>query len=182
MMTALDHYTRTSAFFDARIGGVGQEQWDAPCPTCPKWTVTDLVSHVVGNHHHMLAAVGQQHTDPAPGDDLAAAWAAAHEAMLATLADPQAAGNEVGSPFGRVPFQELIGRLLSSDTLFHAWDLARATGQDDVLDPDACEQVLVSMAPISDFVRAPGRFADPITPPAGADAQTRLLCFGGRRA
>lgn len=70
---------------------------------------------------------------------------------------------------------------MSGDTLFHAWDLARATGQDENLDPAACEHVLTVLGPLDAGIRGPGWFADKIEPPAGADPQTRLLCFGGRR-
>lgn len=138
-----------------------------------------LVTHVIGNHHHMLGTLGEQHADDPADLDLPAAWVQARASVLAALSDPATAARVVTAPFGQVPFSELIGGLLSGDTLFHMWDLARAIGQDDRLDPAACEQVLAAMTPLDAGIRGPGRFADKIEPPAGADAQTRLLCFGG---
>ena len=37
------------------------------------------------------------------------------------------------------------------------------------------------LQPNDEMLRGPGAFADKIEPPDGADAQTRLLCFVGRR-
>ena len=34
----------------------------------------------------------------------------------------------------------------------HTWDLARATGQDDRLDPDFCAALLAGMEPMEDAI------------------------------
>ena len=73
-----------------------------------------------------------------------------------------------------------MGRLVSADTLVHTWDLARATGQDESLDPQTAAKVLEFLTPIDESVHYPGGFAAKIDPPPGADMQTRLLNFTGR--
>ncbi len=97
------------------------------------------------------------------------------------LADDTVASQEVDSPFGKRTFAELAGGLLCGDTLFHTWDLARATGQDETLDEAACARALAEMEPMDQGMRRSGMFGPAIDPPADADVQTRLLCFGGRR-
>ncbi len=64
----------------------------------------------------------------------------------------------------------------------HTWDLARATGQDERLDPEGVSTALTFLVPIDEAIRRPGGFAAKIDPPAGADEQTRLLNFCGRSA
>jgi hypothetical protein len=82
--------------------------------------------------------------------------------------------------FGEQTFESLIGRLVCSDTLIHTWDLARSTGQDEVLDPDAVAKAFESLAPLDDAIRRPGGFAPKIAPAPGANAQIRFLNFCGR--
>src|SRR5690242_1403439 len=92
------------------------------------------------------------------------------------------AGRDQGQGMGgEQPFEDLAGTIMCSDTLIHTWDLARATGQDDRLDPEGVTAAHAFLTPNDDMLRGPGAFAAKIEPPADADAQTKLLCFVGRR-
>jgi uncharacterized protein (TIGR03086 family) len=82
--------------------------------------------------------------------------------------------------FGEQTFESLVGRLLCTDTLVHSWDLARATGQDEQLDPAAVAASAELLTPIDEAIRRPGGFAPKIDPPGDADEQTQFLCFCGR--
>ena len=62
----------------------------------------------------------------------------------------------------------------------HTWDLARATGQDDRLDPDFCALLLAGMEPLEEVIRSSGQYGPRVEVPADADVQTRLLGFIGR--
>jgi hypothetical protein len=62
----------------------------------------------------------------------------------------------------------------------HSWDLARATGQDDTLDPERCAMMLEGMQPFDDALRASGQYGRRVEVDADADPQTRLLAFIGR--
>ena len=62
----------------------------------------------------------------------------------------------------------------------HTWDLARATGQDDTLDPEVCAAMLAGMEPIEDVMRGSGQYGARVDVPDDADVQTRMLGFIGR--
>lgn len=181
MTGSTDRYATISDGFEARLLGVGAEQWDPTVPSCPEWTVRELVTHVLGTHKTILAAAGTSFPTQADSEPISR-FAQARETAIDVLSDPATADARVESPLGEVTFSQLADTLLSGDTLFHTWDLAHATGQDENLDEAACRDVLDALAPYDDGIRAPGFFAEKITPPSDADAQTTLLCFGGRRS
>ena len=64
----------------------------------------------------------------------------------------------------------------------HNWDLAQAAGVDDTLDPEAVHEVFEAVKPMDGPMRQSGTFGPRLDPPEGADEQTQLLAFLGRRA
>jgi hypothetical protein len=96
------------------------------------------------------------------------------------LDDEARASKLMTGMFGEQTFESLVGRLVCSDTLIHTWDLARATGQVETLDPGAVSKARESLTPLDDAIRRPGGFGARITPSPGADAQTQFLNFCGR--
>jgi uncharacterized protein (TIGR03086 family) len=67
------------------------------------------------------------------------------------------------------------------DVLVHTWDLARATGLDDTLDPDEVHRFLTAMEPMDEMMRKGTAFGDRIDVADNADEQTRLIAFTGRQ-
>jgi len=65
---------------------------------------------------------------------------------------------------------------------FHAWDLARATGQDDTLDPGAVTLLLPWTEANADLLTASGMFGSQIDAGPDAPDDVRLLGLLGRRA
>jgi hypothetical protein len=80
----------------------------------------------------------------------------------------------VSTRFGDKPSKDLASRMICSDTLVHAWDVARATRQDEQLDDRAVEIAWLWMEPASDRLRASGAFGPAVPPAEGADTQTQL--------
>ena len=62
----------------------------------------------------------------------------------------------------------------------HTWDLARATGQDDTLDPERCAAMLAGMEQMEDAIRGSGQYGPRFPVAEDADVQARLLGFIGR--
>jgi uncharacterized protein (TIGR03086 family) len=182
MAEVADRYAAVAADFTARVRGVGGH-WSAPSP-CEGWTARDVVAHVISSHRAALAEVEDPGSEEGPvgnHGDITAAWHSASEALNAALADPSKASRVIANPLGDMPFEALVGRLLCADTVIHTWDLARATGQDERLDAAAVEAAFDLLLPLDGQVRQPGLFGPEIEPPPGADRQTELLCFLGRR-
>src|SRR5207249_2919090 len=69
---------------------------------------------------------------------------------------------------------------LSQDVLVHAWDLARAVGADDRLDPAMCERYLRRLPDDADALAASGMYDRPVGVAADADPQSTLLARLGR--
>lgn len=134
---------------------------------------------MVNTHRRVL---GSQSGGPVPGveEGLSAAWQEATAAMTDALADPERAGSEVKTRAGSQRFDEMVGQLVCADTLVHTWDLARASGQDERLDPGATERAFADLTPLDAAIRVPGGFGPAITPDKGADLQTRFVNFCGR--
>jgi uncharacterized protein (TIGR03086 family) len=108
------------------------------------------------------------------------AWAAARDIVQADLEDPERAGTEYEGFFGPSTFEGSVDRILAGDVLVHTWDLARATGQDEQLPGDEVARGLDAFKSMGEAVRTAGVFGPAVEPPAGADPQTRFLCFTGR--
>jgi uncharacterized protein (TIGR03086 family) len=73
--------------------------------------------------------------------------------------------------------------IVTGDVFTHTWDLARATGQDETLDPDQVRRMMAGLRSMPDeALRSGGMFGPAIEVPDDADEQTRFLAFLGRRA
>lgn len=182
MSETLDRYKRVANGFGERLSGVKPEQWSGRTP-CSDWDVRELVDHVVTTHMRVVASLGgDDQSEIDSSRNVASRWIVASGAVIASLDDAERASKTVRGMFGEQSFELLVSRLLCADTLFHTWDLARATGQDERLDPDAVDKAFEFLEPLDDAIRKPGGFSEKIDAPVGADAQTRLLYFGGRVA
>jgi len=173
-------YGTIAAGFTDRLVSIDPEQWSARTP-CPDWSVRDLVVHVINTQCRVMTRFDDiVPVEVEPDGDLLTQWQAVSGAVTEAVGDDTRAATVVGGMFGEQPFESLVGRMVCTDLLVHTWDLARATGQDERLDPGAVSSAEAFLASIDDNIRVPGGFADKITPSPQADAQTRFLNFAGR--
>ena len=106
----------------------------------PGWDVRALVRHVVEEElwappllaGATIAEVGDRFAGDQLGDDPLGAFERAHAAALTAV--DEAPDRDVHLSFGDTPRAEYTLQL-AADHLVHAWDLARAVGEDDTLDP-----------------------------------------------
>jgi uncharacterized protein (TIGR03086 family) len=120
---------------------------------------------------------------PSVDDDPAAAWLALRAALQGALDDPSVADRARDTPMGEKTFADAFGLIATPDVLIHTWDLARATGLDEVLDPDEVHRMAQGIDEIDDqAMRQSGHFGPRVEVPADADDQTRLLAWMGRRS
>jgi uncharacterized protein (TIGR03086 family) len=182
MTEIADRYRRLSDSFATTLAGVTDDQWEGPTP-CEEWSVRDLVRHAVDTQGMFLGFMGREvGAIPRVDDDPVAAWDAARAVVQADLDDPERAGGEFTGFFGTTTFEAAVDRFLNSDLVIHRWDLARATGQDEAINPADAERVLEGARAFGDAFRSPGACGPEIPVPDDADLQTRLLGFYGRAA
>lgn len=173
-------YATVADGFGRSVDAVGADQWAASTP-CSEWTVRDLVAHVVDVHQRMLAKVGAEPAPGSRGSDLPAQWRAVRRAVVDVLGDETRASELVTGPVGEQPFESLVDGLVCADTLVHTWDLARATGQGERLDPGAVVNAMEFLVSLGDGMRdGEETFGAELESELDADAQTRLLNFCGR--
>jgi uncharacterized protein (TIGR03086 family) len=176
-----DHHRRVAARFSTSVYGVGA-RWDDPTPVAG-WVVRDVVRHLLEWFPAFLASGCDVRLPPGPSvdDDPVGAWEAHNFAVQAVLDDPATSAKVLSNPhLGEVPLPEAIDRFYTADVFMHTWDLARATRQDDTLDPDICAAMLDGMASVEDMMRSSGQFGRRVEIPDGAPVHDRFIAFIGR--
>ncbi|MDQ1426491.1 MAG: hypothetical protein QOD72_3989 [Acidimicrobiaceae bacterium] len=168
------------------IADVKPDQLDTQSP-CASWKLADVINHVIGGHHFFAALVSgeppqREAPDFAAGDYLAAFDAAARASRSAFLADG-AMERMIELPFGTMPASAVVS-LLATDTLTHAWDIAKVTGQPTDLAPDLAAGLLGGVrGAIQDSFRGDdgkAPFGPECVAPEGASNADRLAAFLGR--
>ncbi|MGH9105332.1 MAG: TIGR03086 family metal-binding protein [Acidimicrobiales bacterium] len=184
MSEIAERFRRLSADFTARVTAVPADRWTNPSP-CEGWTARDVAGHLIGNVGFFFNLVGKEPpAGPSGEDDPVEAWLTARDALQSALDDPDAAGPEYDSQAmgGRGTFEQAVDRFGNLDVLVHTWDLARAAGLDERLDPDEVHRAFQAVLPMDAMLRSPGACGPKLEALPGADEQTRFLAFLGRRA
>ena len=177
-----DRYRRLAGSVTATIEQVPPDKWDAQSP-CEEWTALDVVRHLCQVPAIFFGLIGEPAPEvPVVEDGPLAAWTAARDATQAALDDPSIATREYDGFTGPSTFEKGVDQFICTDLIVHRWDLARATGLDERIDAQDLADVRAAMEPMGDNLRSPRAFGPAIEVPAGADEQTKVLAFLGRRA
>jgi uncharacterized protein (TIGR03086 family) len=172
------------------VSAIDPEQLCHPTP-CPKYDVAGLIDHLV-EAGHRAAALGRGQTPP-PGDEsphveLSDAPSqlrrAAKEAAEAWGHD-SALSSRFTMPWGEEYTGATLVDMYLAELAAHAWDLARATGKLDRLDPSlalpALDGARAMIKPqYRDMVEPGAPFGAEMRPPPGADDWECLAAFMGR--
>ncbi|WP_214364711.1 TIGR03086 family metal-binding protein [Pseudonocardia sp. H11422] len=186
-MNITELYRRSSAAFGERVHAV-DGRWDAATP-CPGWNARDLVNHLVNEERWTpplfggatIEEVGDRFDSDLLGADPVGTWEEAAAAALAAMEADGAMDRTVHLSFGDHPAAEYATQL-AADHLVHAWDLARAVGADETLDPGAVKYLLGWFESMEPIYRSMGAIGERAPMPADADQQARLLAMFGRRS
>jgi uncharacterized protein (TIGR03086 family) len=181
--TIAGRYRQRADAFERKVAAARPEQWSNQSP-CTEWTARDVVRHIVEMHGVMLRPLGRA-LSPAPSvdDDPLGAFKAARADVEAVLATPAEAEHEFDFFGRRITVEQSVDQVVSADLVIHGWDLARATGQDETIDPAELHGGLSQIEGLDESVlRQPGVLGPALAPPPDADEQTRLLAFLGRKA
>lgn len=180
------------AYLLTAVRGVGEDAWGAATP-CSEWTVRQVLNHA---RLDQQALTMQITGNPPAGDPFSPSDAAADGGQDASpdvvteletvLADSLKAwesardAESVPTPMGPMP-ASTGAAVAALDAAVHAWDIARATGQDLPLTDAMAEGLETPAAQIVDFVRDNfGKFGPVVDVPAEAGRADRLLAFTGR--
>jgi uncharacterized protein (TIGR03086 family) len=177
--------------FERKVAAVRPDQWSNQSP-CEDWKARDVVGHIIDMHGVMLRPFDRQLSPgPSVDDDPLGAFRSARAAVEAVLEDPELAETMVGTPNGPMTAEQHIDQVVSEDLPLHGWDLARATGQDDTIDPQDVERIWSGTralpAELLEKLRTPGAygpgvkvFGPEVKVPEHAPIQDRLLGLIGR--
>ncbi len=167
---------------------VTPEHYQLPTP-CAEWDVRALINHLLGavllGQALFSDTTPQVNVGPGglpdrdlPGQDPVKAYRVATEGLL-SAASGDALERPHQTPLGEMPGAALAG-FITMDLVVHGWDLAKATGQAPVLEPELAEKVFAfAKGFFTDDNRAP-RIGPEVPVPAEADPTARLVAFLGR--
>ncbi|WP_328541133.1 TIGR03086 family metal-binding protein [Streptomyces sp. NBC_00371] len=165
--------------------GVPAGAWGDSTP-CSEWTVRQVLNHARLDQQALVMQITgvAPACDPfEPADATADNPVAELTAVLEAAAAAWESGRDaesVPTPMGPMPAN--MGTAAAAlDAGIHAWDIARATGQDLPLTEEMAEALEDIASRIVDFVRDSfGKYAPPLAVPEGASRAERLLAFTGR--
>ncbi len=178
-----ERFRKIAGQFTRVAQAVPDDAWGNPAPP-EGWVARDVIRHLVdwvpgllSSGSDIVIPVG-----PSVDDDPVGAWLNLSESLQAVLDDPASADKQFSHPrAGDHALLDAIDMFITGDVLLHTWDLARATGGDERLDPIEVHRMLVGMLPLDEMLRASGQYGPKVAVPDDADEQTQLLGFIGRR-
>ncbi|MGB3409841.1 MAG: TIGR03086 family metal-binding protein [Microthrixaceae bacterium] len=182
MSSAAEEHRLIAGLFTTTVENTAEDAWDNPAPP-EGWVARDVVRHLV---EWLPAFLGGSTgitlpTGPSVDDDPVGAWRTHSDAVQALLDDPTVSEPERDFPhIGAMSLGQAISMIYTADVFLHRWDLARATGQDETLDPQRCATMLEGMEPMDEVLRQSGQYGPRVEVPDDSDAQTKLLGFIGR--
>ncbi len=183
-MEVTDAMAQTTEIITGLVGGLTPEHREMQTP-CSKWNVHDVVNHMVGGGLMISSALTQ---NPSAMPDMEAdlltegpanGWAAAVAAMQAA-ATPENLEGSRQLPFGEMPGAVGLS-VITADHLTHAWDVARATGQQIDASDELCAWATDTWSMVlTDDLRNGDAFDAIQSCADGAPAIDRLAAFTGR--
>jgi uncharacterized protein (TIGR03086 family) len=159
-------------------------KWGHPSP-CDGWDARAVLEHVIGFHDVLLLRPLGLKPDR-PREDAQVRWDLTLEGLEQAF-DPARRLFErvidiptVGDrPASRLDAVSLVPNL-TRDVLVHTWDLARAVGADDRLDPHWCEMFYDQLQANPEVLIGAGMFKPAAAVRGDADVQSRLIARLGR--
>lgn len=172
------------------IAGVKADQMGDRTP-CEKFDVKELINHIIGGNYFMADVASGKPVNPDPnaplpdliGKDADASYEQSMKAVIKAFGAPDIMQRTFKFPFGEMPAAMGFGLALTETTV-HAWDLARATGQDETIDPQLATMLLEGAKQgISDEFRTGDGavFKAAVKVPDSASPAEKLVAFLGRK-
>ncbi len=170
----------------ALVAGVDPTDMGRPTP-CAEFDVEALLAHLVFVAHR-VAVIGRGETiadGPVLAEVADGAWSEAFDVAmgeaLAAWSDDDRLAGQITLPWATLP-APTVARIYALELVTHGWDLAVASRQVEVLDPELAETVLPvafdALPPEPRGGEMP--FGPVVDVPDGAPAYLRLAGYTGR--
>lgn len=154
-------------------------RWDAPTP-CTDWTVRDIVRHVIDTEQQFLGKHDLPVAESAPDSDPVQAWNTHAEAVLGVLGADGVADRSFDGYFGPTTIGDTMANFYGWDLAVHAWDLARATGQDSPISDAEARELAAGAEGWGAALYSDGVCGPALTVAADASDLDKLLAKLGR--
>lgn len=203
------NYLKAILGFDAVVQRADPLRWGDASP-CEGWVARDVVNHMVfmadmvaGMASGKPAVVEGDVGIPAPGapgrvlrsdlleilagpligpdDDPGAVWAEHRDALLDVVSDSTDLDRETLGVWGHTTTEAFLP-MAGGDAVVHTWDLARALGQEPVIEPELAQAALDGWLEAESAglpVRQPMILGEAVRD-CGGDPLSALLAFTGR--
>jgi uncharacterized protein (TIGR03086 family) len=159
-------------------------KWDRRSP-CEAWDARGVLEHVIGFHDVLvLRPLGLK--PDRPRDDPQIRWELTYGQLEKAFEPGRRLFERVvdipelqSNPATRLDARAMMPNL-TRDVLVHTWDLARAVGADDRLDPRWCELFYAALPSDPGGLSVSGMFDAPVAVGDQTDMQSKLLARLGR--
>lgn len=165
------------------VRGITEDRLADPTP-CTEYDVRALADHLIQVVINFQALAAKKDSDfsfvphytETEGD-----WRGRFADETAALTEAWAApGAEEGTTGSLGMPARTVGQMVLGDLTVHAWDLARATGQEFTPDPVVVGELSVSLEAMAPMARQGGVFGEPFPVPDDASEFDRVLALTGR--
>ena len=174
---------QATAFASEKVKGVSADDLSKPTP-CSEFDVRALLNHMIGGLDMLTQAAEGRESAMPEGDqfenDPAAEYDKRRTALLESLRAEGVLDQNWQMPFGALP-GSMMASIALWENLTHAWDVAKATGQDTTLPDDLVAQATEIVKPMDQMIRMPGVCGPAVSVPDDASAQDKLIAFLGRQ-
>jgi uncharacterized protein (TIGR03086 family) len=184
-MDPIERIEKATALAGEKVAQVKPEDLDKSTP-CAEFDVRALLNHLIGGLDMLkTAADGGKAAPPGEdvvgdGTDLGERYASRRTALLESIRGEGVLDRTWEMPFGSMPGSMMAG-IAFMEHLTHAWDVAKATGQDTSLPDDVVNECLELVTPMDAMIRMPGVCGPAIEVPADASPTDKLVGFMGRQ-
>ncbi|MFC9246020.1 TIGR03086 family metal-binding protein [Streptomyces sp. NPDC057136] len=163
------------------VAGIDDERLGDPTP-CSEYDVRGLVNHLFQVIVNFQALAAREPTDFGVTPDVVTGdWRGRFAEETARLVKAWDAPGVEDGVTGRMGMPaRTVGLMALGDLTVHAWDLARATGQDFEPDEAVVDEVGPGLAALAPKAREGKVFGEPFPVPAGASAFEQALAVTGR--
>jgi uncharacterized protein (TIGR03086 family) len=178
--------SRSRVEFRRVLAGVGAEHWELPTP-CEDWDVRELVNHVLGgNVRYTMLLHGASPEEVSAtrsvdhiGADALVSFDASAADVVAAFEEPDALERTVHHPAGDRSGLDLLWLRVGEWTI-HAWDLARAIGGDEQVDPELVDSLLARLSRHGTGLESGGYFSPASAASVDEPPQAQMLLAAGR--